>query len=106
MNMQAGTFSLDERTAISRAFAAGNYANAYETTTIDNFALGDYSEHERAAFVLGFFAAYTLSEIDGDREIYDECYFSAAGQYLVNDARCCDSRQDEYEIESEEEGGL
>lgn len=61
----------------------------------------DYSEHERAAFILGFFASYSLDEIGSDREVYDEAYWSPAGQYVVKVARYCDPRDDEYREEEE-----
>lgn len=91
----------EDRGAISRAFDRGNYANAYESTDLDDFDLDDMREHERAAFVLGFFGSYALDEIVSEREIYDECYWSPAGQYVVNVAKFIDSRADEYREESE-----
>ncbi len=94
-------FTTDEKTEISRAFSRGNFANAYESTDLDDFDLDEMSEHERAAFVLGFFGSYSLDEIISDREIFDECYWSPAGQYVVNVARYTDSREDEYREESD-----
>lgn len=88
-------WSLDERDEMSRAFSSGNYANAYESTDLEDFDLEDMSEHERAAFVLGFLGSYSLNEIS-DREIFDEAYHSDAGRYVVNVAGYCDSRDDEY----------
>lgn len=94
-------FTLDEKTEISHAFDAGNYASAYETTDLE-YALEhvELKDHERAAFVLGFFGSYALHEIS-DREIFDECYFSDAGRYVVREARYCDSRDEEYAEESD-----
>lgn len=100
--MSSETFTLEQRDAISRAFDAGNYANAYESTDLDDHDLDDMSEHERAAFVLGFFGSYSLDEIGSDREIFDECYFSSAGQYVVKVAGYTDDRAEEYSAESEE----
>ncbi len=94
-------FTLDERNEISRAFDRGNYANAYESQCLEDFDLDEMSEHERSAFVLGFFGTYSLDEIGSDREIFDECYWSPAGQYVVNVAGYTDSRADEYREESE-----
>ncbi len=92
----ADEFTLDEQTAISRAFDAGNYANADETTDLESVDLDAMPEHERAAFVLGFFGSYSLDEIGSDREIFDEMYFSPAGQYVVNVAKYSDDRAAEY----------
>jgi hypothetical protein len=94
-------FDIDQATAISQAFNAGNYCNAYETQCLEDCELDEYSEHERAAFVLGFFGSYSLDEIGSDRDAFDEAYWSDAGQYVVNVARYCDSRTDEYTAESE-----
>ena len=89
-------WTLDERDAMSRAFAAGNYGNAYESTDIGAFdELDGMTEHEHAAFVLGFYGSYSLDEID-DRELFDEAYHSEAGRYVVNVAGYCDDRADEY----------
>lgn len=93
--------ALQRATEISRAFSSGNYANAYESTDLDDFEIDEMVDHERAAFVLGFFGSYSLGEI-GDREIFDECYFSEAGQACVA-AGYTDSRADEYAEESGEE---
>lgn len=87
------------KTQISNAYSAGNYTNAYETQNLDECDLDDMTAPERAAFVLGFFSSYTLAEIGSDREIFDECYWSETGQYVVNVARYCDARTDEYETE-------
>lgn len=95
------TFTLDERTEMSRAFDRGNYANAYESTDIAGFKVDEMSEHERAAFVLGFFGSYALDEIDSEhRETFDECYWSRAGRYVVNVAKYTDDRADEYAAEA------
>ncbi len=90
---------LEQKEAISRAFDRGNYANAYESTDLEDFAedLDEMSAHERAAFVLGFFGSYSLDEIGSDdRDMFDECYFSDAGQYVVHVAGYVDDRADEY----------
>lgn len=89
-------FTPTQRDEMSRAFSAGNYANAYETQSLEATDYEEMPEHERAAFVLGFFGSYSLDEIGSDREIFDECYHSPAGQYVVNVARYTDSRSDEY----------
>ena len=95
-------WTVDERTEMSRAFDAGNLGNAFESTDLEDFELSDMSEHERAAFVLGFFASYELSEIGGsDRDTFDEAYWSGPGQYVVNVAGYCDSRADDYTAEME-----
>lgn len=88
-------WTLDEKTEISNAFSEGNYSNAYNGTDIEACEIDEMSEHERAAFVLGFFSSYSLDEIS-DREIFDDAYGSAAGRYVVNVAGYCDSRADEY----------
>ena len=89
-------FTFDERTKMSRAFDRGNYANAYESTDLEDFDLDEMAVHERAAFVLGFFASYTLDEIGSDREIFDKAYWSPAGQYAVKVAGYTDPRDEEY----------
>lgn len=96
-------FTFKQRNEMSRAFDAGNYANAYETQHLGNaLAQSRYTtEHTRAAFVLGFYGSYELHEID-EREIFDACYWSPAGQYVVNEARYTDSRDADYRAESEE----
>lgn len=93
--------TLEQKIEISRAFSAGNFADAYETNDLDNTHVEDLSPHERTAFVLGFFAGYTLDEIGSDRELFDECYFSEVGQYVVNEAKYCDDRAEEYAEEYE-----
>lgn len=90
------TLTLDERTEISQAFDAGNYANAYESTDLESFDLDEMDAHERVAFVLGFFGSYSLDEIGSDREIFDECYFSEVGRYVVGIAKYTDDRTEEY----------
>ena len=100
---QTKTWTLDERTEMSRAFYAGNYANAYETTDLLACEeIEDMSEHERAAFVLGFFGSYERSEMGSDVETYDAAYWSPAGRYVVLEARYTDSRDEEYAAESED----
>jgi hypothetical protein len=96
-------FTLAEKTAISRAYDAGNYGNAYEGTDLESaLKRARYTApHTRAAFVLGFFSSYSLDEIGSDRETFDECYFSAAGQYVVATGYC-DSRDEEYADEESE----
>jgi hypothetical protein len=89
-------FTLDQKTEISRAFSAGSFADAHETNDLDNTHVEDLPEHERVAFVLGFFSSYSLNEIGSDREIFDECYFSDVGRHIVKDAGYCDDRTDEY----------
>lgn len=100
------TYTTLQTHEISRAFARGNYANAYESTDLADYDLDGMTRHERAAFVLGFFSAYALDEIGFDRDEFDGAYWSDAGQYVVNVARYCDSREDEYAEEFGEEGSL
>jgi hypothetical protein len=94
-------FTLEQKDAISRAFDRGNYANAYESTDLEDFEIEDMSEIERPAFVLGFFGSYSLDEIP-DRETFDVCYWSEAGQYVVKEAGYTDDRSEEYAEESKE----
>lgn len=94
-------WTIGEMTAISYAFDAGNYASTYETTDIGACdETDDMTDHELAAFVLGFYSSYALSEID-DRELFDEAYHSEAGRYVVNVAGYCDDRSDEYALEEQ-----
>lgn len=100
---QVTTFTLDERTEMSRGFSAGNYANAYETTDLSETDYHEYQPHARAAFVLGFFGTYTLGEIGGDeRDEFDEAYYSAAGRYVVEVAKYTSDRGAEYAAEAAE----
>ena len=97
---QADAFTLEQRTEMSQMFSAGNYANAYDSTDLDDHDLTALKPHERAAWVLGFFGTYELHEMGGDeRELFDECYWSAAGQYVVKVAGYTDSRDEEYAAE-------
>jgi len=93
--------TLDERTAMSRAYASGNYDSACESGWLDDEKLDGMTEHERAAYVLGFFGSFALDSIMSHRELFDECYWSDAGQYVVKVARYCDDRSDEYAADSE-----
>lgn len=97
-------FSFEQRDAMSRAFSAGNYANAYDTRALGK-AWRSYvrvhgvrhMECTMPAFVLGFFGTYALTEMVGsDRATYDRAYRSAAGRYVVHVARYTDDRTDEY----------
>lgn len=103
------TFTLDQRTAMSQAFDAGNYANAYETLDMAwrNFVRKHGPadrECTRPAFVLGFFGTYALSEMVGpDRRKFDAAYRSPAGQYVVQVAKYTDDRSEEYAAEQEVE---
>lgn len=97
--MSAPEFTLEQRTAISAAFDAGNYANAYESQDLEDCDVADMTEHERAAFVLGFFGTYTLDEIGADREAFDEAYWSVTGRYVVGVAGYTDDRAAEYAAE-------
>lgn len=95
------SLTLDQRTEISNAYSAGNYANSYETNDLD--ACDQHVEmgipHERIAFILGFFASYELDEIPGEsREDFDSAYHSEIGRYVVRSGYC-DSRADEYAAE-------
>lgn len=92
--------STELATLVSRAFDRGNYASAYESGDLDSFDLDEMSDYERAAFVLGFFSSHTLDEIGSeDREVFDECYHSLAGRYVVHVAKYCDPRDEEYRAE-------
>jgi hypothetical protein len=95
--------TLEEADAISKAFDAGNYGNAYESTDLESFDVEDMPEIERAAFVLGFFGSYSLDEIGSDREIFDAAYWSPAGQYVITIAKYCDDRKDDYQAEEAEQ---
>ncbi len=95
----AREFTDDERTEISRAYSAGNYANAYETQDLDECETDAMPEHERAAFILGFYSSCELNEIS-DREAFDEAYWSDAGQYVVKVAGYCDDRAEDYTAEA------
>lgn len=97
------SFTLVERDAISHAFDWGNYAHAYESTDLDDYDLDSLPDHERAAFILGFFSSLTLDEIGIDREVFDKCYWSRAGRYVVGVAKYTDDRADEYAAESAED---
>lgn len=97
------TFTVDERTEMSQAFDAGNYAGAYGPSDLSGYELYEMPEHKRAAFVLGFFGSYTLDEIGAHREVFDECYHSRAGRYVVTIANYIDDRTDEYATESGKE---
>lgn len=44
-------FTLDERDEIGRAFSAGNYANAYESTDLADHHVDEMPAHEHAAYV-------------------------------------------------------
>jgi len=101
-----GEFTLRQRDEMSSAFDRGNYANAYESTNLEDHDLDLLSAHERAAWVLGFFGSYTLEEIGagGDRETFDECYYSPAGRYVVNVAKYTDDRTEEYAKENDDDG--
>lgn len=97
----ATTFTLEERTEMSKAFDRGNVASAYETNDIESCGVDEMPEHCRAAFVLGFFGSCSLDEIAGsDRELFDEAYSSPAGRYIVKVARYTDDRADEYAAEN------
>jgi len=98
--------TFDQRTEISRAFDAGNYAHAYETEDLAETDVEDMQPHERAAFVLGFFGSLTLDEIGSDREAFDEAYFSPTGRYVVEVAKYTDDRTDEYRAEEEPDDEL
>ena len=64
-------FTLDERTAISRAFDAGNYANAYESQDLlkacakaeKKYPVESKKQAWCDGFVLGFFSSYEIKEI-------------------------------------------
>lgn len=98
----AAAFTLEQRTEISRAFDAGNYANAYETDVFDETLVEDMAPHEEAAYILGFFGTYTLDEIGSDREAFDEAYNSPTGRYVVEVAKYTDDRTEEYAAEESE----
>ena len=85
---------------IAQAFAAGDYASAYKTMSLldafENECFPDDDPSHRTAFVLGYFATFTLKEmLPGDREIYTDAYFSAEGSRLI-EMGCLDPRTDEY----------
>lgn len=90
-------FTVDEKTEIGNAFAAGNYASAYEGPELPD-DLDGMPEHERAAFILGFYSSCELHEI-GDREEFDAAYHSDAGRYVVDVAGYCEDRDEDYRSE-------
>jgi hypothetical protein len=104
MAVEVTEWSLDHKDAMSRAFDAGNDANAYETRSLAKawriFTREHGVMHRECtwpAFVIGFFGTYALTEIVGsDRDIFDAAYRSAAGRYVVEVAKYADSRGDEY----------
>lgn len=75
---------------LRRAFASGDYANAYETTSLDKALVnlckrfrrkGGPSHDYRCAFVLGFFASYELHEIPCDMlPVHEVARDSVAGK--------------------------
>lgn len=92
--------TLDEKTAIGHSYDRGNYDSAYAGQEINHDLVADMKPHNRAAYVLGFFSSYTLDEMcSEDREIFDECYFTPVGQYIVHVVGYCDDRADEYAAE-------
>lgn len=101
MSDQDLAFTLDERTAMSQAFSSGDTANAYGSTNLENFGVDAMPEHVRCAFLLGFFSSYSLDEIPGDcRELFDECYWSRAGRYVVTVAKYTGDRAEQYAAEA------
>lgn len=68
---------------VSLGFDAGNYANAYETQDYDK-AIASLSPNRSpayvAAFTLGFFSTYELSEMGAHWEAYRQAYFSETGR--------------------------
>lgn len=100
---KACCMSVDVKTEISRAFDRGNYAGAYKShPEISRWNSRAFQPHEWIAFVLGFLGTLELHEMcSNEREIYDECYWSPTGRYIVNDAGYCDSRDDDYKAEAE-----
>lgn len=95
--IQMSDLSLDVMTKISDAFSAGNFADAYG----DDVSMDDLADHERSAYVLGYYSGYALRELSADaRDEYDQAYHSEIGRYVVEVARYCDSRADEYAEES------
>ena len=71
---------------LTYGFAAGNYANAYETTDLSE-ALAKLSMNRSAeyvaAFTLGFLSSYSLGEMGSDVEAYREAYFSETGKACI-----------------------
>jgi hypothetical protein len=84
------TFTLRQRTQISHAFDAGNSDSVYGKSKVRKM-----QPHERAAYILGFYSSFELSEIP-DRPCYDAAYNSPAGRYCV-EAGFIDSRADAAE---------
>ena len=94
---------------VSRGFDAGNYANAYETQdyekglkkagkeAVPRALRGAYL----AAYTMGFFGSYELSEMGEYRGAYLEAYRSEGGQACL-EAGYCD-RRDASELEGEDE---
>ena len=78
----------DLDTELSHGFAAGNYANAYETENLEvamqSRRVFEKSEAYRTACILGFDGSYELHEIPAvRREEFDEAYHSDYGARLL-----------------------
>jgi hypothetical protein len=95
---------------VSRAFDDGNYANAYETNdyddaierlalTLEKRCREELRDSYRAAFTLGFFGSYELSEMGEHADAYREAYAHPGGQECVR-AGYCDARE-ASELESD-----
>lgn len=75
-------------TALTRAFDAGNYANAYETQDLDRAIAAhrfnvSWKERYLPAFILGFYSSYAPHEIP-DLEVWREAYQSPVGQAVLD----------------------
>lgn len=72
--------------SLSRGFDAGNYASAYETTSY-NYAVASLSMNRSAAylaaFTLGFFSSYELSEMGEHADTYTDALNSVHGRRCI-----------------------
>jgi hypothetical protein len=70
---------------LTRAFAGGNYANAYEGDDYSSHepALTGFSADYRVAFILGFFATYERHEVPYEHAVaYEEALAHPAAERL------------------------
>lgn len=71
---------------LSEGFDAGNYANAYDTTDLEQ-AISSLSPNRSEAyidaFILGFFSSYAPHEMAGYENTYLDAYYSVSGTRCV-----------------------
>lgn len=94
---------------VSRGFSSGNYCNAYETNDYEQAVTaldvsdvpGPLTESYRAAFTLGFFGSYELTEMGSDVEAYQEAYFSPVGEHCVKAGYVDEFDADDWKVVDE-----